>query len=212
MIAMVMLFVLGGVQAADARLAATLDKLDAASARFVSAQANVRREAYTALIQDTSTTNGTIYFLRQGKSTEMGLKTIGPEARTIVYRNGTVKDYNPGLKCYDTVTKAGVDTYLTLGFGGSGKDLAKAWNITDNGPDMMEGTKVEKLELVPKDANVRSNVTRVQMWVDLDRDVTLKQIFFTPAGDTNTAVFTDIDTKKKPDTKKWSIEGKPCGQ
>jgi outer membrane lipoprotein-sorting protein len=36
MIAMVMLFVLGGVQAADARLAATLDKLDAASARFVS--------------------------------------------------------------------------------------------------------------------------------------------------------------------------------
>ena len=193
---------------------ATLAKLDAASARFTSAEALVHRESYNSVVREVDdTSDGSIYFIRdKGGSTQMGLKTEGKNARTVEYKNGTVRDYNPGIKCYDTVTRPGIDTYLTLGFGGSGKDLNKAWMVTDLGPATEGGVKVEKLELVPRDAGVKANVSKVALWVDLERDVSLKQVFYSPSGDYNTAVFRDIDTKKAPVVSKYAIGGKPCGK
>ncbi len=204
----------GAALGQQADLQATLAKLDAASARFTSAEARVHREAYNSVVRDVDDKqDGSIYFVRdQGGNTQMGLKTEGKGARTVEYKNGTVRDYNPGINCYDTVTRPGIDTYLTLGFGGSGKDLAKSWEITDKGSSMMAGTKVEQLDLVPKDAGVKNNVSKVTLWVDLDRDVSLKQVFYSPSGDYNTAVFSNIDTKKTPTLSKYAIRGKPCGK
>ena len=204
---------LAGSALAQGDLQATLAKLDASSAKFSSAEARVHREAYNALIKEVDDkSDGMIYFLRSNGSTQMGLKTTGQNARTVEYKNGTVRDYNPGINCFDTVTRPGIDTYLTLGFGGSGKDLAKAWEIRDLGPITLAGTKVEQLELVPRDAGVKANVTKVQLWVDLERDVSLKQVFFSPSGDYNSAVFSDIETKKAPKVSNYAFGGKPCGK
>ena len=205
---------LAGSALAQGDLQATLAKLDASSAKFTSAEARVHREAYNALIKDVDDkSDGMIYFLRdKNGSTQMGLKTTGQNARTIEYKSGTVRDFNPGINCFDTVTRPGIDTYLTLGFGGSGKDLAKAWIVKDLGPAMLAGTKVEQLELVPKDPGVKANITKVQLWVDLERDVSLKQVFFSTSGDYNTAVFSEIDTKKAPKLSNYAFGGKPCGK
>ena len=140
----------------------------------------------------------------------MGLKTEGKGGRTIEYKAGTVRVFNGA--CFDTVTRPGIETYLTLGFGGSGQDLVKAWDVTDQGPETMGGVKVEKLHLVPKDASVKANFTMVDLWVDLDRDVTVKQVFTAPQKDTYTAVFSGIETKKRPDVGKYSIPNKPCSK
>ena len=190
-------------------LQATLSKLDAASARFTNAEAHVRREAYNALIKDTDTQEGTLYVIRtkDGKS-QMGMRTEGAGARTIEYKNGVIRDFIPSAKCYNTVSKPGIDTYLSLGFGGSGKDLAAAWNITDLGPDA--AMKSEKLDLVPKNPAVKSNVTHVTIWLDLDEDVTRKLVFYTPTGDTNTATYSNIVLNKKINTKPYDISGSPC--
>ena len=102
-------------------------------------------------------------------ATQMGLKTTGPGARTVEYKSGTVRVFNPATDCYDTVTRPGVETYLTLGFGGSGKDLAKAWEITDLGPETLDNTKVEKLDLLPRDPGVKANITKMTLWIDLTR-------------------------------------------
>ena len=194
-------------------LTATLAKLDAASAKFTTAEARVHRELFTYLGKDTETQDGTIYFVREKSgATQMGLKTEGPRGRTVEYKNGTIRAYNPGANCYDTVTRPGVDTYLTLGFGGSGKDLARAWDITDLGPTNIEGVKVEHLVLVPIDNGVKASVSKVELWLDLDRDVSLKQLFYLSGKDTNTATFTAINTTKKPNLKAYAFGGKPCGQ
>lgn len=193
----------------------TLEKLDAASARFTSAEARVHRDSYNALIKDIDDRqDGNMYLIREkAGATQMGLKTEGRTARIVEYKNGTLRDYIPGpADCYNTVNKSGVDTYLTLGFGGSGTDLARAWEITDLGPDTIAGTKVEKLDLIPRDPNVKANITKVTLWLDLDRDVTLKQIFYSPTGDTNTAVYSNIRLNKPVDTKPFAIKGKPCGK
>ena len=208
------LMFVAGVAFGQGELKDTLAKLDASSLKFTSAEARVHRESYNSVVREVDDkSDGSIYFIREKSgSTQMGLKTEGKNARTVEYKNGTVRDYNPGIKCFDTVTRPGIDTYLTLGFGGSGKELNKAWVVTDLGPGMEGGVKVEKLELVPRDAGVKANVSKVALWVDLDKDVSLKQVFYSPSGDYNTAVFSDIDTKKMPQVSKYAIGGKPCGK
>jgi outer membrane lipoprotein-sorting protein len=201
-----------GSARAQGNLQATLDKLDAASARFKSAEASVHRDAYTAFIKDTKASDGITYFKREpGGKMEFGVKTSGQEARTIVYKDGVARVYNPTANCTDTVENKSIDTYLTIGFGGSGKDLADKWDITDLGPDTINGTKVEKLDLTPKDANARKNVAKMSLWVDLDRDVSLKQILYPPSSkDTNTATFSNIKLNQTVNTKPYEIKGKPC--
>ena len=193
-------------------LQATLARLDAASARFTSAEAKVHRDAYNALIKDTDQQDGSLYVIRgkDGK-TQLGIRTDGANARIVEYKDGTLRDFIPASKCYNTVNKPGIDTFLSIGFGGSGRDLAKAWEITDQGSETMAGAKVEKLDLVPRDSNVKANVTHLTLWVDLERDVTLKQIFYAPTGDTNTAIYSDIQLNKSIKTGPYAIKGNSCG-
>ena len=209
--AMVLSCAAAGAQ--QGNLQETLAKLDAASTKFQSAEATVHRDAYTAFIKDTVGSEGITYFKREsdGKM-EFGVKTTGAQARTIMYKDGVVHDFNPTANCTDTIANKSIDTYITIGFGGSGKDLAKAWEITDLGPDTISGTKVEKLDLVPKDPAAKQNVVKVSVWVDLDRDVSLKQIIYSPNKDTNTATYSNIKLNKPVNTKPFEIKGKACGK
>ena len=195
------------------QLQATLDKLDQASARFTSAQADFHKVFYNHFLKsDDDQQSGRIYFTREHNATQMGLLTTGPQGRTVEFKSGTLRVFNPGPGCFDTVIKPGIETYLTLGFGGSGKDLAKAWNITDLGPETLDNTKVEKLELVAKDPAVLANIKKFTLWIDLARGITLKQVLLNPSNDLQTATYTHIRLNEKVDTKPFTFKGKPCGQ
>ena len=170
--------------------------MDAASARFHSAEANVQKLQFERIVNDTSTETGTIYFLRNGGSMQMGAKFDPPDAQVLEYKNGVGRLYNPATNQLQQISAGGAnaarsEAFLTLGFGGSGSDLAKAWTITDLGADQMnDGSKtvpVEKLDLVSKDASVRGNFTHITIWVDPARDVSLKQVGYTPSGETDPA-------------------------
>jgi outer membrane lipoprotein-sorting protein len=64
-----------------------------------------------------------------------------------------------------------------LGFGASGKSLEEKWQIKYLGPEVIDGVKTDKLELVAKDPTVRKNIPKVTIWLDTERAVSLKQIF-----------------------------------
>ena len=193
---------------------AILTKLDSASAHFTSAQADFEKDLYNAVIKDTDKQNGKVYFKRDAGNTQFGMDLEGAGARIAEYKNGTIRDYNPATRCYDSVqaSPGKIEAALTIGFGGSGRDLAKAWNITDQGPETIDGTKTEKLDLSPKDDSVKANITHVVLWIDPDRDVSLKQIFYTTSGDTQTAHYSNIRLNQKVDTKPFEFKGKPCGK
>jgi len=68
-----------------------------------------------------------------------------------------------------------------LGFGASGKDLEQKWEIQYLGAETIDGTTTEKLEMVPKDPAIRKNLSKVTMWIDPERGVSLKQVLdFSP--------------------------------
>ena len=198
---------------------ATLDALDASSKKFTSAQASFHNDAYTAVVKDHDLQDGITYAVRKGGS-EVGIKIVGNGARTVLYKNGTAKDYNPGLNCYNTYSatnsKGTIESLLTRAFGASGKELKAAWTITDLGPETLtvdgKSLKVEKLDLVPKDQALKNNVKHIELWTDLATAVSPKQIVYSPSGDTRTATYSNVRLNQTVDTKPFEIKGKPCGK
>jgi outer membrane lipoprotein-sorting protein len=189
-------------QGTSPQLAGVLAQLDTASHSFKDARADLKADYYERVIKDTSTQTGPIYFERHGASIEMGavLSEQGAKPKVIDYSNGTLRMFDPGV---DQITqvKAGpnqgqFESFLTLGFGGSGHDLATAWNIDDKGPEVLSDggrpVKTEKLDLVSKDPGIRGKVSHVTIWVDPARSVSLKQIFYLPSGDTRTNTYSNI--------------------
>jgi outer membrane lipoprotein-sorting protein len=67
---------------------------------------------------------------------------------------------------------------------------------------------VEKLDLVSKNPKVRDNFTHITLWLDPVRDVSLKQVFYTPSGDTQTAIYSNIKLNSPVDTKAFEIKCK----
>ena len=199
-------------------LQATLHALDESSARFQSAQAAFHKDLYTALVKDHDLQDGITFTIRKNGSSEVGIKITGKGARTVEYKDGTARDYNPGLKCYDSYSaaknKGTIESLLALSFGASGKELAANWTITDLGPDTIitdgKTVKVEKLDLVPKEQGLRNNITHVALWTDLATAVSLKQVVYSPSGDTQTATYSNIRLNKEVDKGPFKIEGKPC--
>lgn len=199
------------------KLQQVLSQMDAASKTFKSAEADVKRVHLEKVVNDTSTESGKVYFLRNGSSTQFGGRFDQPDLKIVEYKNGSGRLYTAANNHIDAFSASGsnrgrAETFLTLGFGGSGTDLAKAWNITDQGSEQLsDGSKtvqVEKLDLVSKDPSVLQNYTHITIWVDPVRDVSLKQEFFEPGGNTDTATYSNIKLNQPIDMKPYTINCK----
>jgi hypothetical protein len=191
-------------------------QMDAASKQLHNVQANVQFDTFTKLVNDHDISSGTMFVERQGSSENMSASytdAASPSAaKVLVYSGGVLQMYSPGTKQVD-IFKAGAnqaryESFLTLGFGGSGTDLQAAWTITDKGLEVIDGIRTEKLELVSKDPNVKKMFSLVTIWVDPARDVSLKQIFLQPSGDFRTAVYSNIRLNGKIDKKPYVIDPK----
>jgi len=201
-------------QQKSADLATVLHQMDQASAKFKSAEADFRQDMYERVVKETTTQIGTIYFLKNGSTLQMGAKINPPTAKVIEYRNGSLQLFEPGSDHLTVMSagnnKAQYESFLTLGFGGSGTDLAKAWDIADLGTEQVnDGSKMVttiKLDLVSKDPNVRNMVTHITIWVDPARAISLKQQFFMPSEDQRTTYFTNIRYNQPVNTKPFAIK------
>ncbi|HSY69479.1 MAG TPA: hypothetical protein VK813_12600 [Edaphobacter sp.] len=187
-----------------------LRQMDAASLRFQSAEANFRWDLYERVVKDTTTQTGSIYFKKQGGTLAMGARVESPSVKIIEFRNGALRLFEPATDHLTTVdatkNKAQLESFLTVGFGGSGKDLAKAWTISDLGDETVDGVQTAKLDLVPKDPAIRNNCTHMTLWVDPVRGIELKQSLYMPSEDYRTAVYTNIKYNQKVDEKPYQIK------
>jgi outer membrane lipoprotein-sorting protein len=206
---------------AQSQLNAVLSQMDAASSRFQNVQADARYDQYTRVVNDQDISTGSLYVERKGSAIKMGAVQYNlgadgkPEkapARIINFDGDNLRIFTVGTNQVD-VFKAGAnqaryDSFLTLGFGGSGKDLTRAWNITDQGSETIDGVKTEKLDLVSKDPGVKNTFSHVTIWIDPTRGVSLKQIFFAPNGDNRTTTYSNIRLNSHINDKPYSISSK----
>jgi len=137
-------------------------------------------------VYDKDVQTGVVFYERSSSAVKMGVhlathnKRASAKAYTFV--DGVVKLFEPGEDVVTTIAKAEkYQGYIVLGFGASGRDLEAKWNIAYLGSESLSDGKVqvktEKLELVPRDPELRKNLPKVTIWIDPDRVVSLKQIF-----------------------------------
>ena len=187
--------------AQSAELQKVLSEMDAASAKFQSAQADFTADSYTAVVQSHDVQAGSIAFRRAGGATEMimHVKTDEgqPSLKDVLYKNRELDYYQPAVK-QETILKAGsnYERYLTLGFGGSGKELAASWNIQYQGTETIDGIETAKLDLTPKTPS--DQFTHITVWIDPKRDVSLKQQVFQDSGDYRAAQYSNIRLNDVP--------------
>jgi outer membrane lipoprotein-sorting protein len=204
----------------DAALQKVLSQMDASSAKFQDVQADITVDLYTAVVQDHEMQKGKTAFRRAGGSIEMATQILTdngePSERDLLYKNGQLSFYQPALK-QETLFSAGAnrgefDSLLATGFGATSKDLRATWTVTLQGMETIDGTETAKLDLVPKQDNIRNNVTHITLWLDPARDISLKQIMYQPSGDTRTVTYSNIRYNAHPSTSLFTLKVAPGTQ
>ncbi len=186
--------------AKHAQLDKVLDEMNAAAARFRSASADFSADMYTAVVQQHEEQGGSIAFRRKHASIEMKIHVTSEGGQTanreLLYKGGVLYYYEPNLK-QETIIPAGkkrktYESFLNIGFGGSGRELAKDWKVTFEGMETLEGVKVAKLNLVSNSQTVRDNFSHILIWIDPQRSIAYKQKFFMASGDTRTVTYKHV--------------------
>ena len=178
-----------------------LAEMDAAAKNFRSTEASFVWDQYQKVIDETDTQKGKIYFRRQDGEIQMAADIAEPDRKYIVYSGGKVQVYQPKI---DQVTeynpgknRSDLESFLVLGFGGSGHDLLKSYEVKSLGSEAVNGTEAAKLELIPKSPRLRNNIARILLWIDPARGVSVQQQFFEPSGDYRLAKYSDIQVNQK---------------
>lgn len=178
---------IGGQSASAATEAEILSRMDAAAGTFKSLRADITRVKYTAILDDRSEESGTITILRSGKDMRARIEIETPSERAVAFHGNEVEVYYPKIKTvqvFDMGKNRGlIDQFLLLGFGGSGKDIAKAYTVKAGGEEKIGGVNATRVTLTPKAAKVRELLKSVEMWIPDGQAYPVRQKFVEPSGD-----------------------------
>jgi outer membrane lipoprotein-sorting protein len=195
-----------------------LAMMDKSAKDFRSLTAEIENVKYTAVVEDKSTETGQIWVRHDQK---MRIDITKPEARTILRTGDSLFLYNPKLNRVEEYdlgkNRAMVDQYIRLGFGTKSEDLKKSYLVTVTGEEELDHKKTVVLDLTPKADQVRSQLTRIQMWIDEASWLPLQQKFYEAgSGDYILFHYTNMmknlklnDSKFKQDWPKGASHEKP---
>jgi outer membrane lipoprotein-sorting protein len=180
-------------------LQATIAKLNQAAKNFRSTSADFVFETdQTEPVPDTDVMKGISYYERNGSNFQMAAhiqsENGSPIEKVYTYSHGVFKllEMGPGIDQVTTSRNAKIAEYVMLGFGASGSELADKWDISDLGPEKIGDVETEKLELVAKDPEARKHLQKVTVWMDLNRAVSLKQVFDEGQGLSRVSTYSNI--------------------
>ena len=182
-------------------LEAVLKKMDEAAANFHTAQADFVWNQYQKVVDETDTQKGTVYYRRVGKDIEMMAEIREPDRKMVLYKEGKLQVYQPKIEQvmqYSvSANRDQVESFLVLGFGGSGEELQKAYEVSYLGEETIDGVAAAKLQLIPRSEKVRGNFAKILLWIDPARGISVQQQFMQPQGDYHLEKYSAIRSPAK---------------
>ncbi len=182
-------------------LESVLTKMDAAAASFHTAQADFEWDQYQKVVDDTDTQKGTVYYRKSGNEIEMMAEIKVPEPKFVLYKDGKLQIYQPKIEQVMEFSagsnRTEMESYLVLGFGGSGQDLKRTYDVTYLGEETVDNVTAVKLQLVPKSEKVRNYFSKAFLWIDLTRGISVQQQFMQGQGDYRLAKYSVIRVPAK---------------
>jgi outer membrane lipoprotein-sorting protein len=199
----VLIFAMGLLlqQQATPSLESVLKQMDAAAANFQSAQADFVWDQYQRVVDETDTQKGTVYYRRSGKAIEMMADIKDPDRKFVLYKDGKLQVYQPKIEQVMEYTAGAnheeIESFLVLGFGGSGQDLKKSFDVSYQGEETVDNIQTAMLQLIPKSDKIRSNFPQIILWIDLSRGVSVKQKLVQSQGDYRLAKYSAVNLHAK---------------
>jgi outer membrane lipoprotein-sorting protein len=178
-----------------AELEDVLARMDQAAAAFQDVTANVEKINFTAIINDTEIENGEIWMSRTN-GIRIRVEFGEPNPRSIALAGNKGEYYFPKLNLvniYDLGDMGDVvDQFLLLGFGTSGRNLVRDYQVKVSGEEELGSVATTRLELVPKARQVRERFTHAELWVANNGGYPVRQKFHTSDG-TVTLTYSDVE-------------------
>lgn len=184
-----------------ATLESVLNTMDNAAAHFQTAQADFVFNQYQKVVDETDTQKGTVYYRRAGKEIEMMADFKEPDRKYVLYKDGKLEVYQPKIEQvmeYSAgANREQVESFLVLGFGGSGQDLKKSYEVNFQGEETVDNIPAAKLQLIPKNEKTKSSFPEIILWIALDTGVSVQQKLMQTQGDYRLAKYSGINLKAK---------------
>jgi outer membrane lipoprotein-sorting protein len=181
-------------------LDSVLKKMDEASAHFQVAQANFVFDQYQRVVDEHDKQKGTVYYRRSGQQIEMMAEFKDPD-KFVLYKDGQLQVYEPKinrvLQYSAGANREQVESFLVLGFGGSGQDLKKSFDVTFQGEETVDNIATGILHLVPKSDKTRSNFPEIVLWIDLGNGISVQQKLVQTQGDSRLAKYSGVNLHAK---------------
>jgi outer membrane lipoprotein-sorting protein len=186
-----------------AELSRVVAEMDKTAANFHSTQASFVWQQYTKVVDDvTDTQKGTVYFRRSGNQVDMAADVRDPAPpKYVIFSGSKVQVYQTKIDQvtqYDTGKDRGAfESFLVLGFGGSGQDMLKSFEATYLGSEKVADVDAVKINLVPKSERARNTFNHIWLWIDPARGVSVRQQLFEADGDYRLADYSEIKLNEK---------------
>jgi outer membrane lipoprotein-sorting protein len=136
-----------------------------------------------------------------------------PDKKYVLFADSKVQIYQPRI---DQITvynagknRAEFESFLVLGFGGSGRDLLKSFDVKYLGTEKIGDVNAAKLDLTPKSQKVRNTFAHIVLWIDPARGVSVQQQLFEPSGDYRLAKYSSIELNQKVPDSVFKIKTTP---
>lgn len=185
-----------------------LARMDKAAAEFKAMTAKVEYITHTDVLNDDERESGTVTMKNVQPGEVQGrVDFTVPDQKIITFEKRKLQQYLPKintLQVYD-LAKHGeqLDKFLKIGFGTSGTELAKDYDVTVLGPANVQGQSATHLQLIPKDLQTRRDyVQKLELWLpDTGDPYPLQEKIIEPSGDYRLVIYSSlkINPPLKPD-------------
>lgn len=173
-----------------------LARMDKEAPGFRAVSASITRVKYTAILDDRTEEQGSMVIRRTPKSLESKIVVEKPNPRSVAFSGNKVEIYYPKINTvqeFDVGKNRGlVDQFLLLGFGSSGKELAKAYTVKAEGSETVAGVATTHLLLTPKSPKVRELLRTIHIWIPDGSAYPIRQKFIEPSDDYMEVTYSDV--------------------
>ncbi|HEX3105817.1 MAG TPA: hypothetical protein VHQ22_15335 [Terriglobales bacterium] len=203
--------VVPALAASDAGLEKIMTRMDETAAKFRTAEANFTWTTFNSVVNEESgRQTGKIYFQRNGNKTEMAADIDPPDAQQVIFSQGKIQVYKLKTEMVDvwdaSAHREEAETLLVLGFGSSGDDMRKTFDITYGGEERIDDIDTAKLELVPKSDKIKEHFPKIILWINTQTGISVQQKLMETDGDYRLAKYSDIQLGQKIPAKVFQLK------
>jgi len=185
-----------GALAADTSLEAVFARIDKGAAGFKGLTADMKRLHHVELVNANEVDEGTITVKKvKAGDVRILIKFTKPEPKTVMIGSGKAQIYTPKANEVQEADikkhKGLINEVLLLGFGSSSSELKASYTIQLGGPDTVDGTATVRIELVPKNEEIRHSIKKCELWIP-ENGIPVQQKFYEGGGDYQIAIYSHI--------------------